>query len=366
MTVIVHFITRDKFTTGYINFMNTCMTGLEHHFFVTAKDTHEVNPLDERKVHYYNSMRDVMLGRNLQLLQECQKIIISGVWDTRMLLALRRDFVRKCYLQFWGGDFYGYRFSRSPGVMHPLRSLKWFVRRCIHHQFIKHCAGTISLISADIDELLKIFPNNAKHFTAPMPFDPTRLHEFNELFYRLVNTKHEGSTVTIIAGNSAQRPNNHKGIFRMLAYLKDADIEILSPLSYGDDEYRNAVIRLGHKIFGNKFKPIVDFMSIPKYIEFLASCDVAIFNHNQQAAMGNISLLLRLGKKVYIREDTAMWEHFRHNMKYDVSPVSELRSITLQQLADFPQELAYNNIHIAEEYAAGTQAVTQWRKVFDD
>ncbi|MBR0034407.1 MAG: hypothetical protein IJP54_01910 [Synergistaceae bacterium] len=82
--------------------------------------------------------------------------------------------------------------------------------------------------------------------------------------------------------------------------------------------------------------------------------------------MGNIWLLLILGKKIYICEDTSMWQHFRQDLNLFMYPVSELGSITLEQLAYFPEEQAYNNIHIAEEYTHGNHVVPQWRKVFED
>ena len=343
MDIIVHFISRDKFTTGYINFMKLRMTGWEHHFFITAKGTHEVEPVDDRNIYYYDSMKDVMSGRNLQLLRDCQKIIISGVWDTRMLLALRRDFVHKCYLQFWGGDFYGYRFSRRPGFMHPLRSLKWFVRRCIHHQFIKHCAGTISLISADIDELLKVFPNNAKHFAAQMPNDV--LEHLN--FDALAAGKHEGDTVRILIGNSATATNHHKDTFEKFAHLKDS------------------VIEAGRSIFGEKFKPIVDFIPKTQYVEFLASCDVAVFNHNQQAALGNIWIMMRLGRKIYIRENIATWRDLKAQGAV-IYPISELESADCASLAAMPEESRKINIAIAEERISGKPACKEWEAVFND
>ena len=358
-TTIVHIVSRDKFTAGYINFMKLRMTEWEHHFFVAASGIYEVNPVDEQNIHYYSGVNDITSGHNLELLRSCSKIIISGVGNTRLLLALRREFTHKTYLQFWGGDFYDFRYSRHP--KNPIRLLKWLVKRYIHHQFIKKCAGTISLISTDIDALNKIFPSSTKHFTARMPWDVLEHHTFDVLASR----KHDGSSIRILAGNSAQRPNEHSGIFQNLAHLKDADIEILSPLSYGEEDYRDEVITLGRKIFGGKFTPIIDFIPKEKYVEFLASCDAAVFNQNQQAALGNIWLMLRLGRKVYIRENTSMWQDFKSQGAV-IYPVAELAGADIASLADMPEKDRKINMALTEEYLSGKQTRKEWETVLND
>ena len=358
--IIVHVIARDKFTAGYINFMKLRMTEWEHHFFVAASGIYDVKPVDERNVHYYSKSREIA-KKYRDLLTECRKIIISGVWDTRLLLSLQKDFVHKTYLQFWGGDFYGYRFSRIPGIRHPRASLKWLIRRYLHHRFIKHCAGTLSLITRDIDELQKIFPSNVKHFTARMPEDVLEHHDFTSLASR----RHESSTVRILAGNSAQRPNDHKGIFESLEHLKDSDIEIVSPLSYGEPDYRNKVIALGHKIFGDKFKPITDFIPKAEYVEFLASCDCAVFNYNQQAALGNIWLMFRLGKKVWLRENSSMWHDFTAKGAA-IYPISELSCVDFEALSAIPDDARNTNIALAEERFSGQDARKEWEAVLND
>lgn len=225
------------------------------------------------------------------------------------------------------------------------------------------CAGTINLINSDVEELCRIFPNNTKHFVAPMMGSPRRKLNFAEIRQKHSQSNH---THRIIIGNSATNTNQHMKIFHVLEHLKNENITITCPLSYGSDDYRIEIIETGRKIFGRNFIPVTDFMSFEEYVNLLASCEAGIFNNNRQQAMGNISLLLRLGKKVYLREDTSMWKHYTQNMKYIVYPISELENITLHELVNFPPELAYNNIKIAEERANSNYAVEQWRKVFED
>ncbi|MBR0256351.1 MAG: TDP-N-acetylfucosamine:lipid II N-acetylfucosaminyltransferase [Synergistaceae bacterium] len=359
MNIIVHIIARDKFTAGYIEFMKICFPEYEHHFF-TAASGFPINMFNYDNIHYYNHQREMFFNPSYRkLLRECGKIIISGIWLSAKFkaLMLASGLVRKTYLHFWGGDFYGWRNVRY-SLIHPRRSIKKF----LHHCLIRKCAGTINLIDTDIEKLCEIFPNTTKHFTAPMKGSPRKKIDYEAARQEL----HQGSTFRILAGNSAFPENQHHMTFLALEHLKDANIEILCPLSYGVPEYRDKVIAEGKRIFGDKFIPVTDYMDFSEYVRLLASCGAGVFSNDRQQGMGNISILLRLGKKVYLRDDTSMWQHFTQNMKYVIYPVSELEGITLEALVNFPAELAYNNIQIAEEYAAGDQAIRQWRKVFQD
>ena len=70
------------------------------------------------------------------------------------------------------------------------------------------------------------------------------------------------------------------------------------------------VIDAGKQIFGDKFQPLIEFMPFKDYLELLGKIDIAIFNHNRQQAMGNITTLLGLGKKVYVRSNETPWKMF--------------------------------------------------------
>lgn len=129
------------------------------------------------------------------------------------------------------------------------------------------------------------------------------------------------ATVNIQIGNSADPSNNHFEILEWLLPFRDHNIAIYAPLSYGDQNYAQSLIKAAETHFGDKFKPIIDFMPFDGYLEFLDKIDIAIFNHRRQQGMGNIITLLGLGKKVYLRNDVTPWNTFeRIGVKvYDVS-----------------------------------------------
>lgn len=134
--------------------------------------------------------------------------------------------------------------------------------------------------------------------------------------------------VKILIGNSATKENQYEEIFNILSKYAKENLEIYVPLSYGDMSYKAKIQDLGYKIFGEKFHAITDFMAYKDYVSFLNSIDIGIFNNNRQQALGNLYLLNGLGKKVFIRKDTSMWEHFHNKLGLKIFPVESIINLS--------------------------------------
>lgn len=115
----------------------------------------------------------------------------------------------------------------------------------------------------------------------------------------------------ILVGNSATPTNNHAEIFKMLAKLDLANRIAIVPLNYGAPaSYRDAIIKLGERILGKHFMPLIDFMSLVDYNKLVSSCSVAIMNHRRQQALGNIGTALYKGAKVFLDETNVVYQSF--------------------------------------------------------
>lgn len=159
--------------------------------------------------------------------------------------------------------------------------------------------GLITQIKGDYELAQEWYGAKGKYYYSFMY--PSNLYK--EYYLKKVE-KDPGKTY-IQVGNSACETNEHVEVFEKLLKYKGENIEIICPLSYsGKEEYIKQVVETGYKTFGKeKFTPIVDFMIFDQYLELLAKVDIAIFNHKRQRGLGNITTLLGLGKKVYIREE---------------------------------------------------------------
>lgn len=75
-------------------------------------------------------------------------------------------------------------------------------------------------------------------------------------------------------------------------------------------------------------------MDYEKYVELLSTCNVGIYYNDRQQGMGNINTLLRLGKKVYLRKGTSMWNNYKKN-NFILFDVDELNNIYYNNLIEF-------------------------------
>jgi hypothetical protein len=116
----------------------------------------------------------------------------------------------------------------------------------------------------------------------------------------------------ILVGNSMYPSSNHLDAMKMLHEL-GVENSLILPMNYGIElEYRDDVITEGKKMFGDRFRPLVEFMPKASYLEILKSCGVAIMNHDRQQAIGNIVMLLWLGCKIFFSEAGLAYSFFKN------------------------------------------------------
>jgi hypothetical protein len=169
--------------------------------------------------------------------------------------------------------------------------------------------------------------------------------------------KKKDNTVHIQIGNSADPSNEHFEMLEMLKPYASDNIRIYAPLSYGDLEYARRVAEAGMSYFGNKFVPMLDYMSFDKYLQFLGDVDIAIFNHRRQQAMGNTITLLGLGKKVFMRNDVTPWKLFK-SIGVELNCVSELNIIPMEE------GVGLQNMEVIKSYFSNEKLVDQYHKIF--
>lgn len=349
---VIHIMNRDRFSTDYIEFMRVNFLCFEHLFVMVDKGALlELETFED--VHYVADFRELRYDCDLnRKLQECDRIIVSGVWDmTKYLYRCGKKVLSKTYFHFWGGDFYKFREFSTFDV----KKDKFILKRCL-----RHCAGVINLIEEDYVSLKDIMDlKNTKHFVAPMPKNPKENIDY--AYYR--NNPKIDDKCRILLGNSATVYNQHEEMFQVLSRFMNENMEVICPLSYGNDIYREEVLKIGPQYLGDKFVPLLQSIPREEYIDFLATCDVGIFNNNRQQAMGNISILALLGKKVYLRDDTPMWEHFK-KIGYCFSNINDIKNAELNEIVHIDAGVRENNIKARERWEQ--KAVALWERVFGD
>lgn len=108
----------------------------------------------------------------------------------------------------------------------------------------------------------------------------------------------------VLVGNSATYSNNHVEAFQLLTRATEASRRVIAPLSYGEPGVSKEIERIGRDLLGQRFKPLNEFLPIEKYLENIGQCGYAIMNHRRQQAVGNIVIMLYLGARVFVREES--------------------------------------------------------------
>lgn len=349
---ILHIIAGDKFTSGYVNFMKKYMK--KEQFFWIIGEGFKYNFCDDENIEIIKGRELVVKSENRKRVQEAEKIIVSGVIDGAVYLGLfPNEILAKVYLHFWGGDFYCLRDKIS--IIH----IRSYIYRIFRLRCIKRCRALVFLLDTEQAQFEKICKYRKRCMAAAMPKDPMEEIDYERLMNEIDKKVKEKR---IIVGNSATKENHHIEVFELLARYKDKNMKVYVPLSYGNMDYKEEVIRKGRELLGDIFIPIENYMEKREYCRLLASMDVGIFNNDRQQAMGNIGIMLRMGKKLYLRKGTSMWESFLAAGAI-LHDAAGLRQSTYEDLFRQDMNDKQKNIQAIEAIWNVKGNVEQWEKI---
>jgi len=219
----------------------------------------------------------------------------------------------------WGGDYYGDDFIRLLGPI--TRKVYWDIEKSrirneniikknilkLFYRAKRKCVKKIDLFSAPVPPDYKVFKFHYPEFKG----------EYTQLSYGSLEKSFyidQGNTgKNILVGNSSSYTNNHLDIFEKIRGFDLQDRLIIAPLSYGDIDYRDLVIRCGFELFGDKFLPLKDFLPAVKYNKILSSCSIAIMGHKRQQGLGNICSLIYMGANLVLDEENILYSYFLEN-----------------------------------------------------
>ncbi len=332
---IVHIIIMDKFIPPFIDFIDENFDIQQHSFIILGKEKYKFGLTKEHDVMWvYTPIKLLTLGLNLH---KAKKIIMHGLWSKifNIVLLMQPQILKKTYWIIWGGDLYS------------LRDENDFIKK----QVIKKIGNIICYHYSEYNIAVKLGNTQGKYFQSF--FYPSNLYKDIEL-----HAEEHKKDIYIQIGNSADPSNNHLEVFTYLEKYKDKNIKIIVPLSYGDKEYANEVILKGKNIFGEKIVPITEYMSFDDYMKVLSSIDIAIFNHNRQQAMGNITTLIGLGKKVYLSKDIITWKYLT-----DIGiKIFDIKDFNLLPLDIKAQE---KNMRLTKDYFSKKNLISQWHIILE-
>jgi dTDP-N-acetylfucosamine:lipid II N-acetylfucosaminyltransferase len=336
---ILHIMHLEKFIPPFIKFINENFDPNNHLFVIKGKPRSDYGmDLNINNVFWLDG--ELKIVEFKEYLYKAKKIILHGLWidEALGLLAIQPWLLKKSYWVMWGGDFY------FPEIQSDLRKY-----------IVKNVRNVIAYVDGDVEYIKKYYKA-----------DPKRLYKcfmylsniFNESKYENCQ-KIKKDEVWILVGNSAYDTNRHEFAFNKLSKIGLKDSKIIVPLSYGDPEYRDKILKIGKEIFGNNFYPLLDFIPYEDYLNILYNIDIALFAHNRQQGIGNLIQLLGLGKKVYLNPETSQWK-LCQNLGIKVYDINRDIDLTMNS-----EELE-NNKSIVKEVFSFKNLKAQLREIFDE
>lgn len=329
---ILNIVHDDKFIDGLISEYDHF--GIDSTFIVIQHDC-------ERPLKYIKNtsrVKCVLVGtKEYEFFQKAESYDV--IW-VHFLDASKMEFVNNIPVELngkkvvvwsaWGSDLYGIvnlQCLRRRTFCQLLRSVSI---RGAARLIVQQLFGMVGITRKCYDARVRKFVNRVDFCSAIVPGESRFLQRImkrsaniidfcygdlndSKIRYPIVDLNQKN----IWLGNSATYTNNH---FDVLAQMKElAGYQIIAPLSYGDAA--EIINKCGHNCFGERWKPILDFMSLHSYLAKMAKCSIFVFPHIRQQALGNILLALKIGGCLFMdhRNPVATMLRKRNITVYDIS-----------------------------------------------
>lgn len=344
----IHIIVLEKFIPAFLSHAKEFLDFNSHIFLIFATEqTLKEFVIPPEILHYKNIIILNEYGRFkkyfllAKYINNAQKIFLHGLWIEYANIVLAALFwnLKKLHWLIWGGDLYEYRTNKK-------YSKKEIIKRFI----IKRFGFITPVVYGDYELAKKYYKTRAKCVGEIFYM------QFYEKYANLTEITPNKKTIIQI-GNSATSSNHHKEVLELLYPYKDK-IKIILPLSYGEKQYSDEIKKIALEKFGDNANILSDFIPLEEYNKILQSTDIAIFATDRQQAMGNIFVLLLLGKKVYLKEGYTHYDFFVKNG----FKIFNLKHFSLDKIST--KDAIENKNLILKKYSKEKQ-IENFRYVFD-
>ncbi len=294
----LHVCSEDKFMPPFIDFVKENFPDASNVYFIKGRSKRSLydplTPQGENKVTRVQKIQELAII--IRLLYVSKRVVLHGFTNKYVIifLAVNPWLHAKCYWSIWGGELYAFNKKKN---------LPRKVYDVFKSSVIRRVGHILTYIPGDVELARKWYGAKGKHIECLMYTSNVITDNVPEPEKDSIK---KSEPLKVMVGNSAAISNRHLFVFERLKSMQGTGYTVLSPLSYGDKQYALEVCEKGKEIFGERFCAITEFMQYKEYLKLLNDVDVAIFAHERQQAMGNIIMLLALGKKVYMNKSSTL------------------------------------------------------------
>lgn len=275
----------------------------------------------------------------------------------------------------WGADLYinllqpkGYKLFDNPDYMLRQKSiLPLFITKLLYKARRKQ----YQIASRNFAKKVKYFVPDSMpgEYELLLSYYPELSHlQFKDFFYYPIDMILPDKNLTskgrnIMINHCSSFTGNHFEVMDLLSTLDLAGRNIVIPVSYGDKKNAINIEKEATKLFGDRALIIKDYLPLEEYNKVLEDCDVFIFGHYRQEAVGNILIALYLGGKVFLHNYNPLLGFYKsigltlYSIEDDLDSSSLKQKMTLQEIN--------KNKQILEEYYSEERLLRLIKENFD-
>ena len=266
-------------------------------------------------------------------------LFLNGVCE--YLFFHRNLLKKKAYWIIWGGDLY--EAKRDP--------VNDYVRRNFHG-YISDTDGDCEVTKEKYKIKKAFFYNGA--YTFPVQWDMIEV---------ALEGKKPKDCVRVQVNNSCDRTTSE--MLKKLSKFRGENIEVTTVLSYGDMEYKEAIMETGKQIFGDKFVPLSNYLSPMDYAKWCAQNDIYVLSQDRQQGLGNSFITLATGGKLYIKSEITTFSHFkRHDI--EVFDTNDIGKICFEEFEEYPDQVRRRNMENVKIFFDNRYLKELWDPIFSE
>ena len=168
---------------------------------------------------------------------------------------------------------------------------------------------------------------------------------------------------SILLGNSSTPSNRHKVVLEVLKKVENLDRKVITPLNYGDQEYKKDILEIGKNTVGVNFVPLTDFMPLEEYTSTIQDCSHVIMAHKRQQGFGTIMTTLYGGAKLYLSETSPFYSWLK---KLGIAVYSIENELLAELKLELTEELKASNKEIVSQYLSERSILQKLKEVIDE
>lgn len=328
----VHLMFNDKFNKPFVDFLNRYFDPKEHLVLCKRRCAHPFPEGDN--VIEVKSYRGFEYDR-----KNIEYVIFHSLCDDEMVDILYRNekLQNKSAWLIWGVDLYSAEQNEKND----------YVRR--------HLRAFLTVADGDGDYARQLYkvatPSFPICYNLPISCEmimrvKAELHKEPKRIHVQINNSCDGSTLEMLY---------------ILSSFNRLDVEVSTILSYGDCRYKEEITRVGNELFGDRFSYTDSFEDPEEYVRRMAKVNVLIMNQDRQQGLGNITLGLALGTKVFIKSTVSSYAYFTSKgiVIFDTNTIANL---PFKEFVAYSREDRNRNMELACQFYDEERMKTLWEE----